>query len=99
MFTLRSRIPAALVSDQASSFDDLPTAPLPAMDLLAPNKAIPKTLSQHRRGECLWPLGPAEVAGDWRTLFCCAQVVDGRAYCSDHARLAWRPPDPAEGGV
>ena len=64
------------------------STPLPAMDGAPPEGADPKPLVAHRRGECLWPLGPAEQEGDWRTLFCCAPVAGGRRYCPTHARRA-----------
>lgn len=70
--------------------DRLPVAPLPEMDAPLPDDAHPKPLAWHRRGECLWPLGAARTAGDWRTLFCCAPVGVGRRYCPSHAALAFR---------
>lgn len=71
--------------------DRLPVAPLPDMDAPPPVDARPKPLAWHRRGECLWPLGAARTAGDWRTLFCCAPVSVGRRYCPTHAALAFQP--------
>ena len=64
--------------------------PLPAMDLPPPAGADPKPLTARVRGECAWPLGPAEQPGDWRTLFCCAPVKPGGRYCRDHAARARR---------
>jgi hypothetical protein len=58
--------------------------PLPLMELPVPPDAEPKTLRDRRRGECAWPLGPAEATGDYRTLFCCAPVEAGRGYCPVH---------------
>jgi hypothetical protein len=69
---------------------DFHCEPLPAMDGAAPVGACPKPLSQHRPGECLWPLGSVESPGDWRTLFCCAAVKDDRRYCEAHASRARR---------
>jgi hypothetical protein len=71
-------------------FDHLPVEALPPMDAPLPGCAHPKVLADHRSSECLWPLGPAEAPGDWRTLFCCAPVAARRRYCPDHARLALR---------
>lgn len=66
------------------------TEPLPAMDLPPPAAANPKRLSTRERGECAWPLGPAEQQGDYMTLFCCAPVEGRRPYCPDHAKRARR---------
>jgi hypothetical protein len=65
----------------------------PQIDAPTPVQARPKRLADHRRGECIWPLGPIEATGDWRTLFCCAPV-DGpdfksRRYCAEHAARAF----------
>ena len=57
---------------------------LPDMDGPLPPDAAPKPLAQHRRGECVWPLGAADQEGDWRTLFCCAPILAGRRYCPAH---------------
>ena len=62
--------------------------PLPDMNQPPPSDASPKTLARHRTGECLWPLGGAEEAGDWRTLFCCAPAAPGRRYCQTHISRA-----------
>lgn len=62
--------------------------PLPDMNQPPPPGAAPKTLARHRTGECLWPLGGAEEAGDWRTLFCCAPAAPGRRYCPTHVARA-----------
>jgi len=62
--------------------------PLPSMDPTAPVGAAPKPLAQHQRGECLWPLGLAEAAVDWRTLFCCAPAARPRRYCPAHLARA-----------
>lgn len=62
--------------------------PLPDMDQPPPPDADPKMLAQRQRGECAWPLGPAEQEGDWRTLFCCAPAHPGGRYCSAHATRA-----------
>jgi GcrA cell cycle regulator len=59
--------------------------PLPPMDPYPPPGANPKPLARHLEGECLWPLGPVEVGGDWRTLFCCARAKPEGAYCAAHA--------------
>ncbi len=69
---------------------DFKRIPLPPMDSPPPSGADPKPLARHRRGECVWPLGPAQEAGDWRTLFCCAPAVTGRRYCPTHGALARR---------
>ena len=59
------------------------------MDWPAPACADPKTLAERSAGQCAWPLGPAEAAGDYRTLFCCAPVDRGRGYCATHRALAF----------
>ena len=64
------------------------SVPLPRMDEPPPADANPKRLAQHRRGECVWPLGSAQDEGDWRTLFCCAPIVIGRRYCPIHTARA-----------
>ena len=65
------------------------------MDVSPPVATRPKRLADHRRGECIWPLGPIEAAGDWRTLFCCAPVngqhFRGGRYCAEHAVRAFLP--------
>jgi len=73
-----------------------PCEPLPFMDSPPPPDADPKILAERSRGECAWPLGPAEVEGDHRTLFCCAPVRRGRSYCGAHAAaaLSQEPPPP-----
>ena len=63
--------------------------PLPLMEQPAPPNADPKTLAHRSRGECAWPLGPAEAPGDYRTLFCCAPVGPGRTYCPAHRARAF----------
>ncbi|MDR3512375.1 MAG: GcrA family cell cycle regulator [Caulobacteraceae bacterium] len=68
----------------------LPVSPLPQMDLPPPADADPKPLAARRTGRCAWPLGPAEEAGDYRTLFCGAPVKAGRGYCATHAARAYR---------
>jgi hypothetical protein len=65
--------------------------PLPFMDLPPPPEADPKRLTERRRGECAWPLGPAEAPGDYRTLFCCAPVERGRSFCPVHRVRACAP--------
>ena len=62
---------------------------LPFMDRPAPADADPKTLAERSRGQCAWPLGPAEAPGDYRTLFCCAPVDRGHSYCATHRALAF----------
>ena len=64
--------------------------PLPRMDPDPPPYARPRPLAQHQAGECLWPLGPVETPGDWRTLFCCAPVMAERRYCAVHLARARR---------
>lgn len=59
-------------------------AALPAMDAPPLPGTEPKTLALRARGECAWPLGPAEAIGDYRTLFCCAPAEAARSYCSVH---------------
>ncbi len=68
----------------------LPVEPLPDMERDIPPEATPRRLTERRWVDCAWPLGPAETAGDYRTLFCCAPKVRGR-YCAAHAALAYRP--------
>ena len=68
----------------------LPTTPLPKMDHPPPAEAKPRRLTEVRRGECAWPLGPAEDAGDHRTLFCGAPAGAGASYCAMHAARAFR---------
>jgi hypothetical protein len=65
--------------------------PLPFMDLPPPLNAEPKRLTDRQRGECAWPLGPAEAPGDYRTLFCCAPVERGRSFCPVHRARACAP--------
>jgi hypothetical protein len=69
---------------------DFRRLPLPAMDAAPPPDANPKPLAQHKCGECVWPLGRADEAGDWRTLFCCAPVRLGVRYCQTHAARSRR---------
>ena len=69
----------------------LPVEPLPDMERAIPPDSRPRRLTERRWGDCAWPLGPAETAGDYRTLFCGAPKVRGR-YCAAHAALAYRPP-------
>jgi GcrA cell cycle regulator len=64
--------------------------PLPDMDRPPPHDARPAALARHQRGQCLWPLGPAEAAADWRSLFCCAPTLSSRPYCAIHAERARR---------
>ena len=64
--------------------------PFPAMDLAPPSDARPKPMAEHQRGECLWPLGPAEAPADWLALFCCAPAGRNRRYCAAHAARARR---------
>ncbi len=66
--------------------------PLPVMDLPPPPGADPKRLTDRGRGECAWPLGPADEPGDYRTLFCCASVERGRRFCTVHSARAYAPP-------
>lgn len=81
-----------MTSPPDDPFEDLPREPLPRMDAPAPVHAQPKRLADHRMGECIWPLGPAEAEGDWRTLFCCAPATR-RRYCAEHAQRAFQPED------
>jgi hypothetical protein len=67
----------------------LPIEPLPEMDGPPPPGAAPCLLTERRLGACAWPLGPAEVAGDHRTLFCGASAPGAR-YCPAHAARAYR---------
>jgi hypothetical protein len=67
----------------------LPTEPLPRMDGRVPCDARPTTLVERRRGQCAWPLGPAEAPGDYRTLFCGARVQACGVYCAIHRALAY----------
>jgi hypothetical protein len=74
---------------------DFRTEPLPTMASDPPPGSDPKRLCDRRRGECAWPLGPAEAPGDYRTLFCCAPIDRGGsrragAYCAHHRALARR---------
>jgi len=69
--------------------DDGRREPLPFMDWPAPADAEPKPLAERARGQCAWPLGPAEAPGDYRTLFCCAPADPGRSYCATHRALAF----------
>jgi len=69
--------------------------PLPFMDWPAPPDANPKRLADREPGECAWPLGPANEAGDYRTLFCCAPAERGRSLCAAHRARA-RVPAQAE---
>jgi GcrA cell cycle regulator len=74
--------------------------PLPFMDWPAPPNADPRPLADRDVGECAWPLGVAEAAADYRTLFCCAPVSAGASYCGFHAQRVYRPRDAgrASGG-
>jgi len=65
--------------------------PLPPMDPTPPPGARPRPLALHRAGECLWPLGPVEAPGDWKTLFCCAPKAASGPYCLAHAARARAP--------
>jgi hypothetical protein len=67
----------------------LPVEPLPDMDRPPPPDADPKPLASLAFGECVWPLGAAEQAGDYRTLFCGAPVAIPRCYCAIHAARAY----------
>ncbi len=58
--------------------------PLPPMDDPPPPQAQPRPLASRDAGQCLWPLGPSEAPGDWRTLFCCAPVAAAGSYCPAH---------------
>ena len=82
-----------------SRFDDgagVGREALPFMDWPAPADADPKTLANRSSGQCAWPLGPAEAMGDYRTLFCCAPVQQGRGYCAVHrARALSDQPSPS----
>jgi hypothetical protein len=62
---------------------------LPFMDWPPPPAANPKVLADRSRGECAWPLGPAEASGDFRTLFCCAPIATGQRYCGSHQAHAY----------
>jgi hypothetical protein len=79
--------PASLAAERLENPPQIEEAPLV--------QVWPKRLADHRRGECIWPLGPIGDAGDWRTLFCCAPVKDqsvsGRRYCAEHAARAFLP--------
>ncbi|HEX4181143.1 MAG TPA: GcrA family cell cycle regulator [Caulobacteraceae bacterium] len=70
--------------------------PLPCMDAPAPPCADPKILADRGERECAWPLGPAETAGDYRTLFCCAPVERGRSFCAAHLARAYRSEEEDE---
>ncbi|MDR3508040.1 MAG: GcrA family cell cycle regulator [Caulobacteraceae bacterium] len=63
---------------------------LPQMDWPPPPGAEPKTLANRAAGQCAWPLGGAEEAGDWLTLFCCAPTQAAGPYCQTHAARAKR---------
>lgn len=49
----------------------------------------PRAVEHHKRDEheCCWPVGDDPI------LFCCAPAAPGRAYCSAHVALAYRPID------
>ena len=64
--------------------------------LFAPAGSIPKRLADHKRGDCLWPLGPTRDEGDWRTLFCCAPVSGRGSYCARHGERAYLPSSEPE---
>jgi GcrA cell cycle regulator len=68
----------------------LPTEPLPAMDLVRPLNCAPMRLTERRRNQCAWPLGPAEEPADYSTLFCGAPVATASSYCALHAERARR---------
>jgi len=70
----------------------LPWHPLPDMDVAPPADARPSRLADKGRHACAWPLGPADVPGDYRTLYCCAPSARRRAYCPLHADIARRRP-------
>jgi len=72
------------------SMPEFASWPLPQMDQPPPADARPAVLAEHRAGECLWPLGPAEAPADWRALFCCAPTDRGRRYCAAHAARSRR---------
>jgi GcrA cell cycle regulator len=67
----------------------LPVEPLPDMEAAVAPDMNPKRLTERRWSDCAWPLGPAEAAGDYRTLSCGAPRARGR-YCAAHAALAYR---------
>jgi GcrA cell cycle regulator len=64
--------------------------PLPDMDAATPADAAPKTLMALACGDCVWPLGPAEEPGHYRTRFCGAPVAALGRYCAAHAVRARR---------
>lgn len=66
-----------------------PAEPLPEMDGPLPADAAPVTLAKRRADQCAWPLGPADEAGDWRTLFCGAPVARD-SFCACHAARAYQ---------
>jgi hypothetical protein len=72
----RYRPPRAEVHGRGAALPVMDEPPLPGTE--------PKTLAHRARGECAWPLGPAEAIGDYRTLFCCAPAEAGRSYCAIH---------------
>ena len=71
---------------------DLRCEPLPDMDWPPPPDANPRTLADKNAGECAWPLGCAEDAADYQTLFCCAPTGRGESYCPDHRQRAYAGP-------
>lgn len=54
----------------------------------------PKPLAELGRHDCRWPVndaGQGEVH-----LFCGAAAAEGKSYCADHCRLAYRMKGQAE---
>lgn len=54
----------------------------------------PNLLADMKANECRWPVNDAGQGE--AQLFCAAPAVDGKPYCLDHCRLAYRVKGQAE---
>lgn len=51
----------------------------------------PKILADHRKGQCLYPVGPCDARHMERQLFCC-EPAPNAPYCPGHRALAYGEP-------